>query len=76
MTSKEMPSSTTSGIPVVAPRATRKTAFSIVSSARICVTALRLVTMRKSPISSMEREAPITWWAAPPAPPARPVLTR
>ena len=76
MTSNEIPSSTIRGIPVVAPSATRKTAFSTVSKARIWVTALRRVTIRKRPMSNIDRETPMTWWAAPSAPSARPVLTR
>ncbi len=46
-------------MPVVTPTATRKTAFSKVSSATICVIAFLRVTIRKRPISSIDSAAPI-----------------
>ena len=45
--------------PEVTPTATRNTAFSTVSSARIWVIAFFRVIIRKSPISSIERATPI-----------------
>ena len=59
MTSNEMPNSTMNGMPVVTPTATRNTAFSTVSSARICVIAFFRVTMRKSPINSIDNATPM-----------------
>ena len=62
MTSNAIPSSTMSGMPVVTPTATRKTAFSTVSKARICVMAFLRVTIRNSPIRSSESATPMRWW--------------
>ena len=53
------PSSTTSGMPGVTPTATRNTAFSTVSSARICVIAFLRVTIRNSPINSIDSATPM-----------------
>ena len=76
MTSKAMPNSTTSGMPVVTPTATRKTAFSTVSKARICVIAFFRVTIRNSPISSSDNATPMRWWVTRWLPTSKPVLTR
>ena len=65
-----------SGMPAVTPTATRKTAFSTVSRARICVMAFLRVTIRNSPISSIDSATPMRWWLTPRAPSAKPVLTR
>ena len=59
------PSSTTKGMPEVTPTATRKTAFSTVSRARICVIAFLRVTIRNRPISSIDSATPIKWWLTP-----------
>ncbi len=76
MTSNEIPSSTTNGMPGVAPTATRNTAFSTVSRARICVMAFFRVTIRNNPINSVDRATPIKWWPTPLVPSGNPVLAR